>query len=145
MTSNNYDPNYSGEKNYVRLGQKAIVLNKLNDILLLQRSEKAGSGGKWSLPGGGLDKDEEPVSSISREIEEEASIRVSNLRPFSVKSYISEGDRIVIMGYICICVSADVELNWEHDQYKWVPYKDIFTFDLIEDALYFLEEVKYLL
>jgi ADP-ribose pyrophosphatase YjhB (NUDIX family) len=30
---------------------KAIVINTDKKILLLQRSEKSGSGGKWSFPG----------------------------------------------------------------------------------------------
>lgn len=137
---NEYDPNYIPQKTYVLIGQKAIVLNKKNQILLLQRSEKSGNGGKWSLPGGALEFQEDPFDSIKREIEEETQLKVSKLKPFSVRSYLTQAnDFVVVMGYSCFAYGETVVLNWEHDDYKWLEKHKAFQLDLSEDGIFFLK------
>ena len=85
-----YDPNYIPTKTFAIVGQKAVLLNPENELLLLQRSEKAGAGGKWSLAGGGLERKEDPFESLQREIQEETGLSVPTLSPFSLRSYINE-------------------------------------------------------
>lgn len=135
-----YDPNYIPKKSYALIGQKAIVLNTKGEILVLQRSKKAGAEGKWSLPGGGLDDGEDPIKSIKREIEEETKVKISNIQPFSLRSYKEDGDFIVIIGYQCKAMSDKLELNWEHDDYNWVSKEKALELDLTEDARFFIEK-----
>lgn len=52
----NYDPNYKPAKEYMLVGQKDVIFNEKNQLLLLQRSPLTTRGGSWSLHGGGLDK-----------------------------------------------------------------------------------------
>src|SRR5438105_1023548 len=111
----NYDPNFVPKKTYALVGQKAIVLNNQKQILVLQRSEKSGAGGKWSLPGGALEFNEEPFAAIEREIKEETQLEVSNVKPFNLRSYTTkEKDFVLIVGYQCEANSENVVLNWEH-------------------------------
>jgi mutator protein MutT len=92
-----YDPNFVPTKQYAIVGQKVVVINNNEEILLLQRSDKAGAGGKWSIPGGGLDTGEKSIDGILRELKEEAKIQVKDLKPFHVKTYMSGEDFIVII------------------------------------------------
>ena len=138
----NYDPNYIPKKEYFLVGGKAIVLNKDGKILVLQRSKKAAGGGKWSLPGGALGQNESPIDSIKREIVEETKLEVTDVKPFSFKSYSHDGDSILIISYTCRANPEKVILNWEHDGYKWLFKDEALQLDLTEDAKYFIEHLE---
>ena len=115
-----YDPNFKPVKQYSIIAQKIIISNQENKILLLQRSEKSGRGGQWSLAGGGLDNGEDPTQGILREIEEEIQIVVTKPTPFYLKSRYNNDDSIVIVAYESKYKSGEVTLNWEHDGFEWV-------------------------
>jgi 8-oxo-dGTP pyrophosphatase MutT (NUDIX family) len=132
---NNYDPNFKPVKQYTIVGQKVVISNGEDKILLLKRSNKSGAGSKWSIAGGGLDKGEQSEAGILREIEEETQITVSELKPFFVKTYMSNDDFIVIIGYKAKYKSGEVVLNWEHDAYQWVSKEEALTMDLTPDAI----------
>ncbi len=135
-----YDPNYVQKKSFAIVGQKAIVLNAENKLLLLQRSEKSGNGGKWSVPGGALEFSEEPLAGIEREIEEETQLKVSSIQPYHVKSYINQdGDFVVIIGYLCKAETDQVKLNWEHDNFQWLTKDEALKHELTTDGLTFIE------
>jgi 8-oxo-dGTP diphosphatase len=136
---NDYDPNFVPKKSYALIGQKAIVVNKKGEILILQRSEKSGAGGKWSLPGGALEYGEDPIEAIKREIEEETNLTVTNIRPFHLKSYTEKDDFVVIIGYVCEAESEKVQLNWEHDNFKWLTKEEVLVLDLTIDGRTFVE------
>jgi len=139
-----YDPNYVHKKTYALIGQKAIIKNEANQILVLQRSEKSGAGGKWALPGGALEDKEDPFEAIEREIMEETKLKVSELMPFKLRSYTTEEyDFVVIVGYICITHTDKVVLNWEHDSYDWRSVDEALNLDLTEDARFFIEKYQY--
>lgn len=137
---NTYNPNFTPKKSFAIVGQKAIILNPQKEILVLQRSEKSGAGGKWSLPGGALEYDENPYEAIQREIDEETQLTVSDIRPFHIKSYLNKDeDFVVIVGYVCKAMSEKVELNWEHDDFKWLSKEEALGLDLTEDGKTFIE------
>jgi 8-oxo-dGTP pyrophosphatase MutT (NUDIX family) len=136
-----YDPKHIPTKTLFLIGQKAIIQNKYGKILILQRSFKSSSGGKWSLPGGGLE-DEDTRQGILREIQEETSLTVSELRPYAVRSYRNKSDNVVIIGYICVSLSEAVQLNWEHDSFQWVSREEALQLNITEDAQYFIQEFK---
>ena len=140
---NDYDPNYIAKKVYALVGQKAVVLNLDNKILLLQRSVRSGAGGKWSLPGGAIEYNEDPFIAIRREIIEETQLKITDVVPFHIKSSINEdGDFIVVIGYQCKTETPDVILNWEHVNFKWLTKKQALEFDLTEDARIFIKHYQ---
>lgn len=136
---NDYDPNYVPQKSFALVGQKAIVLNSENKILVLQRSEKSGAGGKWSLPGGALEHGEEPFAAIKREVDEETQLQVSEIKPYHIKSSINKEDFVVIIGYRCKTNSDQVQLNWEHDDFRWLTKEDALKLELTPDGKTFIE------
>jgi 8-oxo-dGTP pyrophosphatase MutT (NUDIX family) len=73
-----------------RVAASVIVLRDSSDgpeVLLVQRNPKARfMGGAWVFPGGAVDRDEGVEETALRELEEEASIRLTDARelvPFS--------------------------------------------------------------
>lgn len=137
-----YDPNFKPTKQYAIVGQKAVVFNDQGQLLLLQRSEKSGAGGKWSLPGGGLDRGEKSEKGILREIEEEVQITVKDLQPFYVKTYMSGDDFIVIIAYKAKYLRGEIILNWEHDDYKWLNLDETLKMELTPDAKDIINNLK---
>ena len=136
-----YDPNYVPKKTYALVGQKAIVLNSQKKLLVLQRSEKSGAGGKWSLPGGALEDKEEPYAAIEREIKEETELSVSDVKPFYLRTYTNTNDNdfVLIVGYCCQSKEVSITLNWEHDNYKWLAKEEALQLELTDDGRFFIE------
>ena len=130
-----YDPNFKTIKHFALVGQKIVISNSKNEILLLKRSEKSGLGGMWSIPGGALDSGESSEKGILREIEEETQITVNYPRPFYVKTKKnSDGESVVIIAYRAFYRGGKVILNWEHDDFLWVSKSDALQMQLTPDA-----------
>lgn len=126
-----YDPNFIPKHTYFLVGGKALV-QKEDKILVLQRSEKSGRGGEWSFPGGA-------VEGVEREINEELMIKVKNTKPFTVRTYLEKKPTIII-GYVCDYESGEIDLNWEHDDFKWLTPSETLELPLTPDAKYLVEK-----
>ena len=55
---------------------KVMVKNKENKLLLMYRDPRKHSGGRWEIPGGGVQAGEESLDAIQRELSEETGIRL---------------------------------------------------------------------
>ncbi len=138
-----YNPNYVEVKSYALVGQKAILTNAENKILLLHRSDKMGPEMKWSLPGGAIERGEDPLGAMLREIAEETQMEVQDVRPFTSRSYFSnQDDFVIIIGYVGKAISENPTLDWEHTEYKWVTKAEALGMDLTHDARFFIENIK---
>lgn len=134
---------YQAPKVFARIGQKAIVLNNQNKLLLLRRSKKCDRAGGWDFPGGGLDSGEDPIKAITREIKEETGLEVFNVKPIHVVSHFAKNkDFIVMIGYQAKAKSNKAKLSWEHDQYKWVSKQEVLKIDLPDVHRSFVEKLK---
>lgn len=56
---------------FFRAGVGAVIINATGLVLAFERSDTAGA---WQFPQGGIDDQEEPVTSVYREIKEETGI-----------------------------------------------------------------------
>ena len=62
----------------------AIVVNEKNEVLLLDHVLRPASG--WGIPGGFLDRDEQPEAAVRRELREETGIEISDIKLLSVRT-----------------------------------------------------------
>lgn len=134
-----YDPNFKQENTLFLVGGK-VLIQKDDKILLLQRSDKSGRGGEWSFPGGAVEN-EDAIEGIQREIDEELVIKVRNIHPFTVRTYFEKKPTIII-GYVCDYESGEIDLNWEHDDFKWLSPDEALKLPLTPDAKFLVEEYK---
>jgi 8-oxo-dGTP pyrophosphatase MutT (NUDIX family) len=124
--------------------QKAFVLNKKGEILILRRSETAPRNAfKWDLPGGVLEFREQPYEAIEREIKEEAGIEVTGIEPFDVWSETDDiGEFWTTIAYRAQAKSEEIMLSYEHDQYQWVTPKEFAKYCDRPRFLQFIKRLK---
>lgn len=63
----------------------AIIFNNKGEVLLLKHRFRAGSG--WGLPGGFLEKGEQPIEALRRELREEIGLDVAGAEVFAARSF----------------------------------------------------------
>lgn len=137
--STHYDPNYIEKKVYFEVGVKAILHDNNGNILLLKRSELV--GGKWSLPGGGIDHGETALDAMAREIHEELGITVSDLEiRTTLVDWHPDDIQGVVMCYVGTAHDQTITLNWEHDEYVWVSPTAALEYQLTAHARKLLQE-----
>lgn len=77
-----------------RVSTKALILNKSMDkILLIHMTRRS----DWGLPGGHVDKNENPDQAIERELAEECGVKCFNL---SHRDFFVHSDGKIILAYI---------------------------------------------
>ena len=62
----------------------AVIVNEKNEVLLLDHVLRPASG--WGIPGGFLDRDEQPEAAVRRELREETGIELSAVKLFDVQT-----------------------------------------------------------
>jgi mutator protein MutT len=63
----------------------AVIFNDKSQVLLLKHRFRPGSG--WGLPGGFLEKGEQPIEALRRELREEIGLEVEDVEVFAVRSF----------------------------------------------------------
>lgn len=127
----------------------SLVL-KGDEILLHKRSARISEGGKWSLAGGYLDRDETISAGAEREIFEETGYRVKNLtllRIIDTPNRPREDRQNVSFVFFCIAAEKEGEPDWEAEEQKWfklndLPSKESVAFDHLDSIQTYLNYLK---
>ena len=93
----------------------AIVSDGRGRVLLLKHRFRPGSG--WGLPGGFIEKGEQPDAALRRELREEIGLEVEQLKLFAVRAFKKPKQvEIVFMGQ---AIGSTDELNFEIQEAVW--------------------------
>ena len=112
-------------------GAGALVIAEDRDtVLLLRRSAEVRKPGLWNLPGGHVDLDETPFEAALRELYEEAGYDA-----FSHDDIVVAPDEKYCAVVVYVPEEFEPTLNWESDDYAWVPFDDVAA-DRYDEPLY---------
>lgn len=128
----------------------AIVKNKNGKILLTKRAAHLLRGGKWTIPGGFLDRDENASEGVKREIAEETGLKVNKLVLFRVNDSPNrpkEDRQNVDFVFIAEVSEGELKQNAEVSEFKWIDEKTLpkdeeFAFDHRESIVKYFEYLK---
>lgn len=135
-SSEKYIANQRGVE-YEYLATGALVFDNSNSpvprILLIQRSGHDSMPGRWEVPGGGVDDDDESIlHAVARELWEEAALTAVSIGPLVGNPHFFEsrsGKRICKFSFLVETKSADeaihVKLNpEEHQKFVWASEEE---------------------
>lgn len=106
---------------------KAIVFNSEGRLLALRRSESDERRPlQWDIPGGWVDEGEEILTAVTREIEEEAGLKIDPktlelvLTQHAIKDSKDGKLNINWLFFIGLTESQEVKLSYEHSEAGWM-------------------------
>lgn len=121
----------------------AIIWNKKQKILLLQRGETKTFQGYWQVPEGKLEEGESPIQALKREMQEELEIEIDEPELVLVTQSELEAKG---MKYLAIRLifkvsskTTEITLSHEHSAYKWLNPEEIKTLNLLPGTLEAIE------
>jgi mutator protein MutT len=106
----------------------ALIIDNLNRVLLLQRSQDDYMGGLWDFPGGLVDSGEELYNGLHREIKEETSLAVNVGMPLTLETCFYQGNQYITIVFLCRLIGENsFILNEEHAAGHWLLPEEILS------------------
>jgi 8-oxo-dGTP diphosphatase len=113
------------KKLYVGMG---AAVEKDGKFLILKRTEsKDFAPNAWEVITGRLEEEESPRDGILREVLEETGLKAEIVMPVDTGFFYRGGKEfpMVFISYWCRYVEGEVNLSWEHNQFKWASIEEI--------------------
>ena len=110
-----------------------LVYNPQGDLLMIRSRKWAG---KWSVPGGRIERGEKAIDTLRREVFEETGLEIQEAQLVMVQDCIDSREfyrpaHFVILMYLAHVIQADsVKLNGEGEEYRWMSAEDALLLDL---------------
>jgi len=120
----------------------AILISKQNSVLLIERGREPFKG-KWALPGGFIDMEEELETACRRELEEETGLKVGALKQFRAFGGVNRDPRHRTVSVVFYAFTDDELLACAGDdaaKAQWFPLNHLP--ELAFDHQQILEEFK---
>ena len=127
----------------------ALVL-KYNKVLLVKRTDKLLEGGKWGLIGGFVDRDENLIQTVKREVFEETGYRVSDITLLTINDNPNrphEDRQNIAFVFFCNGGEKEGRADDESSDVGWfdlnnLPKKEQIAFDHYDDIQLYLKYKK---
>lgn len=119
---------------------RLIVPDATGRVLILRRAPDSTDGGRWCLPGGKMDYGDTVEQAAIRELQEETSLRATNLRFLFYQDSLppAPGRMHCLNLYLECSAEGEVVLNEESVEAAWISREDVARFHLSfrnDDAL----------
>ncbi|MEK6282331.1 MAG: NUDIX domain-containing protein [Acidobacteriota bacterium] len=95
----------------------AVITDEPGRILLLKHRFRPGTG--WGMPGGFIEKGEQPEEALRRELREEVGLEVEKIELFYTRAF-SKPMQIEII-FRCQAMGNPGQLNYEIERAEWFP------------------------
>ena len=103
-----------------------VYAERGDEILLLQRAEGSALAGEWFLPGGMVERDEDPDVGARRELFEESGLEIDGeLEMVSCYRMFIYGHDVLQLSFRGKVAEREVEISHEHTGARWVKAGDM--------------------
>lgn len=128
-----------------------VVVVKDNKILLAKRSEKLSlEPGKWTIPGGFVDRDETIEEAAAREVLEETGYQIANLTLLRINSNPNrpnEDRQNIDFVFAAEAQQQIAQPDWESSEIAWFPLdklppKEQVAFDHYDNIQLYIRHTK---
>lgn len=124
------------------------VIEKEGKVLISQRSfEEGHEGGKWTIPGGKIDKTEGGIFNIvektcAREVMEETGIKISDkIELITNNTFIrSNGQHVIALICLCHWESGEAQALEDTIGVEWISADQLDDFDFAPNVRGYIEE-----
>ena len=106
----------------------AAVIKQKDKILIARRKKGKHLELKWEYPGGKLEKYEDEIAALKRELKEEFSIDTEISKYLTESFYEYENININLRAYLVENFSGNFNLK-DHDKIDWIKIEDIEKYD----------------
>jgi 8-oxo-dGTP diphosphatase len=105
-----------------------LVIAPDGQMLMIKRAlDGVHKPGAWEFPSGRLEEGEGVIEGLKREVLEETGLRVTIYNPISVHEFKrDDGQRIVLIVFLCKSRSKRIKLSHEHIDFEWVKPEKCF-------------------
>ena len=95
-------------------------------VLLLKRCNPPLN---WGAPAGRVHVGEKVVDGLLREVKEETGLDCKIIMPVSVWEGVHNGENLLSITFVCEAFSDKVILSDEHEEYTWVNFEQLSTWN----------------
>ena len=106
----------------------AAVIKQKDKILIARRKKGKHLELKWEYPGGKLEKYEDEIAALKRELKEEFSIDTEISKYLTESFYEYENININLRAYLVENFSGNFNLK-DHDKIDWIKIEDVEKYD----------------
>ncbi len=106
------------------VGAGAVVLDDDGRLLVVQRG-RAPARGRWSLPGGRVERGERAADAAAREVREETGLQVEVTSFLGFVEHLFEDHHIVILDFRAVVVGGHLAAGDDADQAAWVTRREL--------------------
>lgn len=115
------------------------LIEKENQVLVVQRSKTMSLPLKWEFPGGKIEKGESETDCLKREIREELSIEVVLVKRLTPSSFSYPSVTIQLIPFVAKQVGGNLRLN-EHVNFKYLDKGELLNLDWAEADIPIVKE-----
>jgi 8-oxo-dGTP diphosphatase len=122
------------------LSIKVVIRDRDGRCLLLKRAQSSrGNPGKWELPGGKVDLQEEFEQVVQREVSEETDLTISLRRALGTVQADLPTRKVIYLILEADLESGQVRLSSEHEEYAWRYPHELPALDLVRHFIPFAQ------
>jgi 8-oxo-dGTP diphosphatase len=120
------------------LASICTILDKQGRLLILERAKiDEWMPGKWGLPGGKVEEDENPDDAIYREVKEETNLELDAL-DYCFKCTEENGTDVYVFIGVCRDKNSFRLTDREHSDHRWVYPSELKTYDTVPELLEYI-------
>jgi 8-oxo-dGTP diphosphatase len=112
----------------------AIVIDDAGRVLLVRRGQPPNQG-KWTVPGGKVERGERLVDAVVREVREETGVEITCGPMIAVVERLDDAWHYVILDYLARPEPGEVRAATDVVDARWVPRADLGELDTTDGLL----------